>query len=48
MLPNIDRPQSEEDVSAENWWQELKKEWRRDVEARREWHSLRETRDKNR
>jgi len=45
MLPNIDRAQSEEDISAE---QDLKKEWRQDVEARREWHSLRDAHDKKR
>lgn len=48
MLPNIDRAQSEEDISAEQWWQDLKKEWRQDVEARREWHSLRDAHDKKR
>ncbi|KAG2189039.1 hypothetical protein INT44_004181 [Umbelopsis vinacea] len=48
MLPNIDRPQSDEDISAEQWWQDLKKEWGQDVEARREWHSLRDAHDKKR
>jgi hypothetical protein len=48
MLPNIDRAQSEEDISAEQWWQDLKKEWRQDVDERREWHSLRDAHDKKR
>ena len=48
MLPNIERKQSAEDMSAEEWWKQLKKEWQQGVEARREWHSLRDARDQTR
>lgn len=48
MLPNIERKLSAEDMSAEEWWKELKKEWQRDVQDRREWHTERDARDRQR
>ncbi|KAG2186319.1 hypothetical protein INT43_002757 [Umbelopsis isabellina] len=48
MLPNIERKLSAEDLSAEEWWKELKKEWQRDVQDRREWHTERDARDRQR